>query len=705
MSAWLSHFTAVAQAARPTTDPFEDAAQQSATVPPALRQSPDDLTLLNFNSPDLKKQIGLSQGANAIFQPDALVVSNQAGPFTCTLLAGERPWNLSSHLYAAVDVRNCGATDIVVSARIEAADNGWGDKEETVTRLPAGKGTTVLVYLKRKDDADKLIAARFPGMKILPNGYAAMWNGLAADRITKVVLTVETAKTGGALEVRGLRAVGPCRWDKLKQPDFFPFFDRYGQFIHAEWPGKIHITDDFAKQLRTETDDLKAYPRPEAWDQYGGYQNGPQLAATGHFRVAKYQGKWWFVDPEGRLFWSHGITGVGADGGSSIKGRKQFFAELPTGAGKAAEMVSFYHENLRRKYGAEFEAVASSLAHKRLSSWGLNTIGNWSSAKVSNLQRTPYTKAVFITGPQITYQGGHCLFDPFDPAFVKNLRAAFAAERDTTAEDPWCIGYFINNEIYWGGGPGLVNEVLAAPGKCAAKKAFLRRLQERYASIQDLNRAWQTHYASWDALLLASNPVDAGMANEDFKGFAEEMIELYYQTCETEMKRVAPHKLNLGSRLHENNPIAIRASARHGDVVSFNKYSASVGDLRLPENLDRPIIIGEFHFLDGGRSFTADSTRDALTERQRADRYWYYLRSALNNPAVIGVHWFQYLDQPLAGRGDGENFPVGFLDVTDTPYANLTTEARRVGGVMYGQRLGSQIPGFAANTKEQPHQN
>ena len=88
MSAWLSHFTAVAQAARPTTDPFEDAAQQSATVPPALRQSPDDLTLLNFNSPDLKKQIGLSQGATAVFQPVAALPF--AGRFTLQVNHVER---------------------------------------------------------------------------------------------------------------------------------------------------------------------------------------------------------------------------------------------------------------------------------------------------------------------------------------------------------------------------------------------------------------------------------------------------------------------------------------------------------------------------------------------------------------------------------------------------------------------------------------
>jgi hypothetical protein len=154
-----------------------------------------------------------------------------------------------------------------------------------------------------------------------------------------------------------------------------------------------------------------------------------------------------------------------------------------------------------------------------------------------------------------------------------------------------------------------------------------------------------------------------------------------------------PDKLNLGSRFHTVNPIAVRAAARYCDVVSFNKYNTSIRDLNLPDGLDRPVIIGEFHFPAWDRSFAANAGSGRLCEVQRADSYWYYLTGALDNPLIIGTHWFQYLDQPLTGRSDGENFPVGFVDVTDTPYDQLTQVTRELGDSLYARRLqGAPLP-------------
>ena len=53
------------------------------------------------------------------------------------------------------------------------------------------------------------------------------------------------------------------------------------------------------------------------------------------------------------------------------------------------------------------------------------------------------------------------------------------------------------------------------------------------------------------------------------------------------------------------------------------------------------------------------------------------LRSALDNPDIVGCHWFQYVDEPLTGRLlDGENGNMGFVAVTDRPYGSLVSAAR-----------------------------
>ena len=61
----------------------------------------------------------------------------------------------------------------------------------------------------------------------------------------------------------------------------------------------------------------------------------------------------------------------------------------------------------------------------------------------------------------------------------------------------------------------------------------------------------------------------------------------------------------------------------------------------------------------------------------------HYVRTALQNPCVIGVQWHQYADQATTGRFDGENYHVGLLDVCDTPYYETIDKVREVGYGMY----------------------
>ena len=62
----------------------------------------------------------------------------------------------------------------------------------------------------------------------------------------------------------------------------------------------------------------------------------------------------------------------------------------------------------------------------------------------------------------------------------------------------------------------------------------------------------------------------------------------------------------------------------------------------------------------------------------------------LDNPAFVGCHWFQYVDEPLTGRSfDGENYNIGFVTVTDTPYPELVAAARQVHVSAYVRRFGA----------------
>ena len=96
-----------------------------------------------------------------------------------------------------------------------------------------------------------------------------------------------------------------------------------------------------------------------------------------------------------------------------------------------------------------------------------------------------------------------------------------------------------------------------------------------------------------------------------------------------------------------------------------------------------PIIIGEFHFgaLDRGMFHTG--LRKTANQEDRADKYRSYVQGALRNPYIVGTHWFQYKDQATTGRGDGENYQIGFIDICDKPYPEIVRACREVGYNLY----------------------
>ena len=151
-----------------------------------------------------------------------------------------------------------------------------------------------------------------------------------------------------------------------------PFVDRFGQYLHADWPGKLHGEADFAKRLKKERRRIESKPVLRDRDRFGGWADGPQLEATGWFRTQQVDGKWWLVTPDGHLFFSNGIDCVGTWEQTFIEGREGWFEWLPdpgdatyedmfaqvSGAHRMADVIggkghtfSFYRANLAWKYG------------------------------------------------------------------------------------------------------------------------------------------------------------------------------------------------------------------------------------------------------------------------------------------------------------------------------------------------------------------
>ncbi|OGV58334.1 MAG: hypothetical protein A2X45_19080 [Lentisphaerae bacterium GWF2_50_93] len=669
-------------------------------------------TLLTFDASYDVKTVKGNGGTAEAGSPGTLLIKTpaKAGWPGVIIPAPEGKWDLSDYEYICVNIHNVDTHDIDVFVRV---DNPGADGHKNCiterTAMQPDQHVTLTVQLKRVSSSP----IKLFGMNGYPQGLYPDKVGLDASNIVAITIFTASTPNDNKFEISNAYAAGKYevpKWITMTDKEFFPFVDKYGQFIHKEWPGKIHSDEELLKNKDAEAKKLETDPGPANWDKWGGWAKGPELKATGSFRTEKIDGKWWLVDPDGHLFFSTGITCVGMGWAMTpVEDRAAWFKDLPpnedankefytktwkswSGHYKGREPLCFDFSkiNLSRKYGSDWKKVYPDVIHKRLRSWGINTFGNWSDGRIAKMQRTPYTMTFFYDAKKLRNNGGG-FPDVFDPKFQGAVDNAAKNWLKGTADDPWCIGYFLDNEMPWGGEVTLARETLASPADQGAKKEMILFLQKKYPEITELNKAWGTNFATWDAFAKETKAdPKTDLAKKDLTEFTGLIAETYFRTVKEAIKKVAPDKLYLGCRCVGGSMNIITAAAKYCDVISYNRYCHSVRDMLLPEGVDAPTLIGEFHFgaLDRGMFWNGLVSSD--NQAERAKNYAGYVNSALDNPQIVGTHWFQYGDEAVTGRGDGENAQCGFVDGCDTPYEETIKAAREVGEKMYEHRAGKK---------------
>jgi len=359
-------------------------------------------------------------------------------------------------------------------------------------------------------------------------------------------------------------------------------------------------------------------------------------------------------------------------------------------ADRQVKTYSFAAANLKRKYGPAWAETAGQLAHRRLRSWGMNTVANWSNRDVAQMRRTPYVATINFKSRLLEGSSGYWgkFRDVFDESFERELTRRMEAERGQSAGDPWCVGYFVDNEIAWGNETSLALGALKSPSDQPAKKAFIDELRTKYQTVEKLNAAWGVKYASWQAMIDDTDPkVDATKAKADLEAFYTRTADRYFSVIRAAVKKVAPNQLYLGCRFAWVNHLAAESGARHCDVVSYNLYRRSVADFKLPGGADVPLIIGEFHFGALDRGMFHQGLVATESQKDRGETYRRYLKSVAECPAFVGCHWFQYMDQATTGRSmDGENYSVGLVTVVDEPHHEFLEHVKNANGDVYRMR-------------------
>ena len=605
----------------------------------------------------------------------------------------------------AFTVRNESDATLRFSFTIGGTNAGGGDTRhrQTVDVVAGGEGTfPVFTY--------NYGAGPYWGMHGLPVYGPAFFDGRATPGLEPPValraLRVEVTDAPGRAVFALVRLQAFAPDDPAGKLVAHPFITEFGQFAELADEYKVHSVEELKSRDAEEAAALADVAPSRELDAYGGWINGPQLEATGHFRTEQVDGRWWLVTPEGRLFFSLGVTCINGGDRTFVTGRDDWFSWIPKADGPYAEFVqeisgvhsraepihgkgtavNFYGINMARKYGDAWPVLSRERAMARLRGWGFNTVGNWSRDDVLSEGSLPFT-VTGHTGDAMPVEAStgywRKLKDVFDPQFVPNTRAAVERFTAKWRDNPRVIGYFVDNELSWG---GVSDGVLASPPEQPARMAFIQELQAKYETLAALNEAWNTDVTTWDGLRLPSRGTDATRA--DVEALEYRFARRYFETVRDALADFAPGQLYLGCRftMAYMPPTIVRACADVCDVISMNAYLNEIRPGFL-EEYGKPVIIGEFHFgaLDRGMFHTG--LVPAENQADRAAKYIHYVESVAKSPVFVGCHWFQYMDEPVTGRThDGENFNIGLVNVCDLPYPELTAAAREVNGRLYRAR-------------------
>ena len=351
--------------------------------------------------------------------------------------------------------------------------------------------------------------------------------------------------------------------------------------------------------------------------------------ATGFFQVAQVGERWLLITPDGEPFYSVGVNHVTANNNT----------DMETGICPYCEAVDSSYES------REAWAEATSA---RLDSWGFNTIGAWSDDQLF-APLMPYTEL-------LNYGGGQS--DYFSDDFADRVRTITDERVAALRDDPNLLGWFLDNELKWGKDWRNTNTML-----------------DEYMMLEEGSpgRAMAEQYEG------------------DHEGFLLALATQYFQVTTEALRAADPNHLILGSRTSSLSmpPQVPQAATPYLDVFSVNFYATTEG---LFDALNKnwgplvpiegwleayyelsglPLMATEFSF----RSDEGDPPNSFPpiyltfdTQVERAAAYDEYVQNCFDAPYIVGQHWFEYVDQPVGGRFDGEDSNFGLVTVADEPY-------------------------------------
>ncbi|MBT4399720.1 MAG: hypothetical protein HOK84_08930 [Bacteroidetes bacterium] len=639
-----------------------------------------DLLSLSEHNPDCKQsQVSAANQSSIIFQPGSSSVRMVLPGYDDGV-----PFDQASYLVIDLIHHNPSSSILLLEFRRkgdEPDENNW-----IHSRINARIGVlpelrTQIIFPLSYLNAQEVFLPRFPRQLKGTVGGKRM-SAKEIDEVYLRILHVDNANYPLSMEIAGIQLTS-------RLPDPLPhveggWVDSLGQWASKSWPGKISQTKDLQKEVEISHRKINRKPLSDDRSAFMGFRK-LQFDSTGFFHLHHDDLRWWLVDPAGYAYLSVAPTGVGPYSHGPIETNPDLFSYLPpdTGYFKKAyayrrdlKSISYLTLNLIRLYGENWERGWQNATQKLLKGLGFTGTGNWSDPLFYQNVSMPYVYP--MRGfPSTKINLFRDFPDVFDPAYEKSCMH-FATQLKTLANDQMMIGYFLGNEPHWAFGDfNLAREMLYKNQNSYTRNKLITWLNERYnGDIMLFSAAWEIDFSSFSYLESLIFPHEKDLtekADDDLKKFSRLMVDQYAQVLCSAVKEADPNHLNLGLRFAWISSEACLQTGKYFDVFSLNGYSfpEPPPSSEIAEQLNMPVMIGEFHFGSVDRGLPATGIRGVASQKDRGIAYQHYIENGFVRPEIIGIHYFQWNDQLVTGRFDGENYNIGIVDVTFRPYPEL----------------------------------
>lgn len=377
----------------------------------------------------------------------------------------------------AFDLKN--HSDVSLSFKVRIVDVKGGSENRFVA-VPANFDGTV--YFQMTGSEAREIVGMWGVPKAWDNDDLMLdWLSKSPGGLRSVKLKEIQFKATGLLTDREVQ-VSNLRIRPNSQRDYTwleGIVDKFGQSTRHHSNLHVDNVDQLQQVAETELAELEKSGPFADRSKYGGYKYGPKLKATGFFRTQKIDGKWWLVDPDGYVFFSHGPANVRMSNMTTFTGvdfkndavryvdpneitpedsiglvrvsdevratkyiasdvRKNMFEWLPSyedplskhysyrrsshhGPLKTGETFSFYRANLERRYGENepysFIRKWEEVTLDRMNSWGFTSFGNWVDPAFYPNEQVPYFANGWIIGDFKTLNPGDGGWGPIPDVF------------------------------------------------------------------------------------------------------------------------------------------------------------------------------------------------------------------------------------------------------------------------------------------------